>query len=257
MGRACRTGVEAALYAQAGLRGPHTVLEGEQGFAHAYAGVAFDESFGASLGTRWETLRVGLKPHASCRGTHPPIDGALELLARHGLEAGDVRRIDVGLPSEMYRGVMWPEERKYRPETVADAQFSLPFCIATAVLEGRVDLRSFAPERLGDERTLELASRVHGRKDASCDAVFPSTIGAVVTILTNDGRTLETRIDQARGEPENPLAWDGVVAKFLGCADAVIAPEQARSAIAAVAALDETASLDALWTALRPAAACG
>ena len=253
VGRACRTGVEAALYAQAGLRGPHTVLEGEQGFAHAYAGVAYDESLVTSLGSRWETLRVGLKPHASCRGTHPAIDGVLELLAEHGIGADDVQRIDVGLPSEMYRGVMWPEDRKYRPESVTDAQFSLPFCLASAVFERRVDLRSFAPERLRDERTLELASRVHGRKDASCDAVFPSLIPAVVTIHTTDGRTVETRIDEARGEPENPVDWDGIVVKFLGCADGVIPSSQAHRAIAAVAALDEASPIGPLCAALRAA----
>src|SRR5262249_38066104 len=133
-GWAACAGVHAASLAGAGFRAPATILEGRFGFLHAYSDAA---DAGRLLpGDGWELCRTSIKPHACCRYRQGRIDAALTLRAEEGVTADSVERVEVGMLAAGSAIVCEPAEAKRRPASVVDAQFSLPFGIAVALVRG-------------------------------------------------------------------------------------------------------------------------
>jgi len=105
-----------------------------------------------------------------------------------------------------------PRAAKLRPRTTYEAQFSLPFATAAALLDGRVGLSTFTEARLADQRLLGLAARVRHVVDE--ESTFPNGFPGWVTIRLADGRVLEAREPDGRGGPARPLSPAAIVEKF-------------------------------------------
>src|SRR3990170_6149296 len=89
------------------------------------------------LGRRWEILETGItvKLYPSCAGTHPTLDAVLDLRRRHGITHDEVDRVDV-VVDEVTPTILIYD----RPATGLEGKFSLPFCVAAALVFGRVGL---------------------------------------------------------------------------------------------------------------------
>ena len=126
----------AAHLARHGFTGPRTIIEGRDGFLHAYSDRSDKTRILDKLGSRFEILRTSVKPHSCCRYMQPPIDGILTLVRDHGIRPDDVERVRLGTLRAGSRLIAEPKEVKYNPQTVVDAQFSMPFGAAVALLYG-------------------------------------------------------------------------------------------------------------------------
>jgi 2-methylcitrate dehydratase PrpD len=198
-GWAAHAGVFAATLAAGGVTGPASVLEGR-----------FDVF--ETLGREWETPRISYKPYPCCHLSHAYIDCALRLRSEQRVDADAIAAIECRVPAGEVPIVCEPRAAKLRPRSTYDAQFSLPFAVAAALLDGQVGLGTFTPSRLADERLLALAARVQHVVDPA--STFPDGFPGWVRVRLTDGRVVEAREPDGRGGPARPLPPSAIVEKF-------------------------------------------
>ena len=238
-GRAAEAGVTAALAAGEGVIGSLDVIEGEAGFGRAMGGDPDWARALETLGRDFHITRMTVKNHACCGHAFAAIDGALALKASMGVAAGEIARVRVG----GYRATL-EVAGIADPATPAEARFSTPYLVATALTHGSVRLAAFEPARLADPATRSLMRRVEVAIDPELDATFPRQRAARVTIETRDGRA-ETLLQPTRkGDPDAPLSDAELEAKYLELAVPVIGEAPARALLACLWRLEREPSLD-------------
>jgi 2-methylcitrate dehydratase PrpD len=226
-GHAAEAGVTAALAAAEGVIGSLDVLEGEAGFGRAMGGDPDWTRALETLGRDFHITRMTVKNHACCGHAFAAIDGALALKARMGVAAGDIERVRVG----GYRATV-EVAGIADPATAAEARFSTPYLVATALTHGSVRLAAFEPARLADPATRALMRRVEVAIDPELDATFPRQRAARVTFETRDGRS-ETLLQPTRkGDPDAPLSDAELEEKYFELAAPVIGEASARALLA-------------------------
>jgi 2-methylcitrate dehydratase PrpD len=227
-GLAARDGVLAALLARGGLTGSDRALDGPQGFLRAFDSEGDDLAGAvADLGSRWELIDTGVtvKLYPSCAGTHPTLDAVLDLRAQHGFTAADIDRIHVDVDPIVPTILIYD-----RPATALEAKFSLPFCVAAAVVSGRVGIDTFDDAHLQDSQIAALMPRIAMRVDETIGAAKPALTEARVHVRLKDGRALVQDAHGARGYPATPASQAELDAKFLACARVAL-PEPAATAL--------------------------
>ncbi len=210
-----KAGVLSARLAKQGVVGFDQPIEGKAGLFSLYARGNYDSAkLTSGLGEIFESANVSFKPWPSCRGTHPYIGAALEILNTPGfnLDAAQTIQVVINPANKM---LCEPLESKRRPVTAIDAKFSIPFVIATTLVYGPVSLDHFTSQALSNPRVLDLAQRVTYRLDQNV-SLKNSTQGSL-QIKTPDG-ILSKQVDYPLGHPANPIRQDALVAKFMDCA---------------------------------------
>lgn len=230
---AAHGGLLASRLASLGAAGPPGVFENRFGLYYAFVGATEGEvdlaAQVADLGERWETPRIAYKPYPACHFIHGSLGATASLLGQ--LEADEVDDIVVTVPEAAVALVLEPAASKRAPRTEYEAKFSLQYSTAAMLVHGRVGVRSYSEEEVGDPRVAALAGKVRYevREYDSYPAAFPGG----VRISLRDGRTLEADAPYQLGGPENPMSADEVRAKFRENAalalddDAVAAVEEA------------------------------
>jgi 2-methylcitrate dehydratase PrpD len=202
--------VLAAELAREGFTGAGRILEGERGFCRAMSTDPDLDRLTADLGSRWKVSENCYKLHSCCGHTHTAIDTALELRAQHGWAAGDAARDLVGLGIALY-GPGYAIVREPHPRTPYQAKFSIAYCVAVALHEGRVGLAQFDPARFGPDGVIDpaiaaLLAKTTVEVDPDLTACYPARWPARLTLSLADGTTEERGADYPRGNPEHPVA---------------------------------------------------
>jgi len=213
-GWAAHSGMISALLAQKGFRGPASIIEGRDGFLHSYSNGADATKVLEGIGSGFEILLTSVKPHACCRYMQPPIDAILKIMTERNLRPDQVEKVRLGLLGAGASLIAEPAEKKYDPRSIVDAQFSMPFGAAVALLYRKAGLREFQLSRIRSEDVKAMMKRVEYAVDPELDETFPRQWCATAEIFTNDGKRYFTRIEYPKGDPENPLSWDELIEKF-------------------------------------------
>jgi len=222
-GNAAQAGVLAALAAGQGVTGSLDVLDGALGLG-ATMGQSQDWSSAmATLGSQFHITQMTFKNHACCGHTFAPIDGALALQACMGAAWQDIARIDV-----MTYGPALTVAGNPDPHTAAQARFSIPFVVATALIHGAVRLSAFTPERLRDAQIRALMARIHVSVDTELDANFPRQRAARLRFCLEDGRCVEYLQATRKGDPDDPLSDAQLSEKYMELVSPVIGAQHAR-----------------------------
>ena len=237
-GWAAHSGFVAALLAKEGFIGPTTIFEGRHGFLHGYSDDADASKAIEGLGEVSYITKASIKPHSCCRYNQGPIDCILEIVRDHGLKPQEVERVMVGVLKAGFNVVAVPEEQKRNPQSVVDAQFSMPFAAAVAILYGQASLEEYRDSTLGLPEVKDLMSRVRCVRDPSLEANYPSRWPAWVEIETRDGRVLRAEVEYPKGDPENALSWDELKEKFRDLTRPNIAPSMQEKIITTVESLE-------------------
>ncbi|MFQ5923429.1 MAG: MmgE/PrpD family protein, partial [Anaerolineales bacterium] len=207
------TGVMAAELAAAGFTGaPAITVEQEN-----------ERAIWEDLGSAWRVRELYFKPYPCCRWAHPAIDAALTLVSEHSISASEISAM------EIYTFEEAAHLDHARPQNTEQAQYSLPFPVAAAIIHGNLNPSHVQHPGLIDERILELAEKVDIQVDADLDARFPAEALARMRLNTSDGRTLESGITAARGGSENPMDDDELIEKFQAAVSGSIAQERAQA----------------------------
>ena len=225
-GLAARNGIEAALLAAEGFTGPLHMFEGRDGFLHGYSRNPVPERLTADLGKSYEILHTAVKPHACCRYMQGPIDAVLDLVRQHEIRPDQVHKIEVAVLEAGWGIVAEPRNQKYNPQSMVDAQFSMPFGAAVAVVCGAAGLDQFTLDQIHSTRIREVMQKVVLVKDARLEENFPREWPARAIIELQSGQRYERFVRYPKGDPENPLTWDEMAAKFRSLAGLALSPER-------------------------------
>jgi len=222
-------GITAATLAAHGFVGPRGAYDGRFGLYASHLGKYFEQADFAlateHLGRSWQIEEVAVKPIPACHFAHAAADAAAVLHKQHGVAAKQIRRVRVLVPQEVVKTVCEPVTNKRNPANSYDAQFSIPYIVATALLKGRFTLAELEDGALKDRAVLNLASRVDYEIDHG--STFPRHYTGEVILETEDGRILRHREAINRGCADRPLSNDDVVAKFFDNAGRAIARNNA------------------------------
>jgi len=208
-GFAAQSGLSAALLAQAGYLGPDDVLDGPHGFLAILRGGDDGAGHALAAAARPAVDEVYVKPYASCRHCHAPVEAALTLRARPGFDLAAIDRVIVRshrMAVQMHDHVEIAGSHS--------GKMSIPYCVAAALVTGEAGMTAFAADRLADPRIQALTRRVDTRIDPAMTAQVPQQRPAEVEIVLHSGLTLAQRIDLPRGEPETALTVAELCAKF-------------------------------------------
>lgn len=214
-GLAARNAVLAALLAQQGFTANERALDGPQGFLTAMASEGTDwQRHGHDLGKHWEILETGItvKLYPSCAATHPAIDAVLDLRREHDLTADQVESIEVQVDP-----VTPPLLIYHRPQIGLQGKFSMPFCIAAALVYGEVGLQTFESAQIQDARIQTLLPRITMTTNLSLGKDAPALTQSVVKICLRGGPTLIRPANGARGYPDRPASAEELDEKFISC----------------------------------------
>lgn len=239
-GRAARDGVMAALLAERGFKGPRTILEGEKGFFKATSRESlYDKGF-ANLGVTYEISKVSFKRHASCGHTHAAIDAILNLKKKFGFKAQEVIEVEVGTYNDAFEIV----GRSYEPKTPAEAKFSLPYCVAVALVDDAAGLRQFTYESLKRDEVRSLTKKVKVYVDDQVNSMYPQKFGSRVKVKVRGGQVYEELIEEAKGSPENPLSKEELIGKFIELASLKMSQEKCRQVASMVMQLERLSDVN-------------
>ena len=214
-GWAANVGITTAALAQQGFNGATDPYEGRFGLYNTYLGELSkdcDLSLAtAGLGETWELLATAIKPFPACHFTHAPIDAALILRPDIG-GLDNIKSIIAKMPEGTIKVVCEPEANKQSPANSYDAQFSVPYAIAAALVKNNFSLAELEDDVITDPQILAIARLVKYQVDP--DSTFPRYYTGEVVIETKDGRTLSHREEINRGAAERPLTNQEIIEKF-------------------------------------------
>jgi 2-methylcitrate dehydratase PrpD len=136
------------------------------------------------------------------------------------------------------------------PKTALEAKFSIPFCMAIAVLKRQAGIAQFVDSKVRERKVVELMKRVTLYVDDELEALGYDQVRSRIRIRLKDGKIIEGRYDVARGHPEKPMSWAELGDKFHDCAGLVLPRKNTDRAIQLVERLEELKSLRPLLRTL-------
>jgi 2-methylcitrate dehydratase PrpD len=227
-GWAASAGLTAAAMARAGYVGASSPYSGRFGLFRTYLGgddSACDyRAATAGLGEEWELLQTAIKPYPACHLTHGCIDAAIALSTQLP-EAAEIEHVTALVARETVQTICEPIDNKRHPKNGYDAQFSIPFLVASGLLKGRVSLADVDGEALQDQRMLSLAGRIGYEIDDASG--FPRHYSGEVIVKLRSGETIRQRQQINSGAPEMPVPDEEIVAKAVANAGTVLTPPTA------------------------------
>jgi 2-methylcitrate dehydratase PrpD len=240
VGNAARNGILAARFASRGYRAAPLAIEGPLGWARAMGDAPVMAEITEGLGRRWEIARNTYKPYAAGIVFHAVIDACLALREQLGKAVAHIKSVTVaGDALLLARG-----DRVVRNER--DTRVSIHHCAAIALLLGRADVADFEMPAVQDTELAALRAKVV----AECDASLPRG-AARVTVTLADGRTHQTMVEHPRGSAERPLSDAELATKYRTNAALGGTTAHVEAQLAALWALDRSASIAPLMEMLN------
>lgn len=242
-GWAAHAGIVAAILAKEGFTGPDTILEGDAGFLKAYS----PSSDVSKLLDAWERPykieKTSIKPHACCRYKQGPLDCIQEIIQNQNLTPQEIETVTISVLKTGMPFVAEPKQLKYNPRSIVDAQFSMPFGAAVVILYGKASLDEYIEENLKKPAIKDMMCRIVCITDDDIEKEFPKKWPAKVTIKSKDGQTFFAEVEYPKGDPENPLNWCDVIAKFNDLTSSVFTENQREIIIDKVKKLEQEESI--------------
>lgn len=194
------------------------------------------------LGERWEIARNYFKRHAACRYTHGALDALGEITRQLGgsIDPASIEAIEV----DTY---VWAAQLdSAEPKNMLAAKFSLPFALATYIVNGAASVPAFREEAQANAVARDLARRVLVREDAALTAMLPGLRPARVRVRLRDGRQMAAQVLTNKGDTEDPYSPDDVRAKFRELVEPVWGGPHAERIMAEVDAIDDASDIRGL-----------
>ncbi|MGN0981732.1 MAG: MmgE/PrpD family protein [Candidatus Limivicinus sp.] len=264
-GQSAMDGVLAAYMGKEGYYAPPTVFEGREGFlnlfsfkggSHGYEptlphGINFPEKLTENFGTKWEMADNSIKLHSCCRFTNNYCDCGIDIHNQPGFDYRNVKAIHAEVNKFTDDKMCHPEDVKRHPVNIVNAQFSLFYEIACALVKGRVLPESFTEEAIKDERISKLCDLITWEISDEFEAVYPDRYPARVTVTMNDGSVYVGEVAYPKGDPEYPATKEEVIEKFRNNAANTIGSVKAERIIELVDKFETLENLDELIECLH------
>ena len=234
-GQAASAGVFSAVLAKTGFTGAHNIFNGRFGFLELYQPNGHDAALlTKDLGSVFCGEALSYKPYPCGRPLHSAIDAALAAREAMGIErAEDIEGVTIEAAA------FEDSPAKRRPTQVVEAQFALPFLVATALVHGKVGIGEV--DGLGNDAVLALSDRITG------------ALGKLaIVVRRTDGSSTRIEASSPIGSPQKPLTDAQFAAKFRDCAGNAVRPLVATEVDATLAAVAELEALPDVRVLLAP-----
>lgn len=237
----CSTGI--VFLARLGITGPLEVIEGEKGLMDAITGL-FEIDWSREDLDR--VKRTILKKYNAEIHSQTAIEGVLELKQRHQLEPANVEQIDLEIFDVAYHIIGGGDEGDKTSDiaTKEQADHSLPYILAVAVLDGTVMPEQYRIERIRRSDVQEVLRRVKVSPNASYSERFPNEMPCRITIRLRDGRKLAKEMRDYPGFFTHPMPWEMAFSKFERLAEPYTSASERRAIADAVLNLESTSASD-------------
>jgi 2-methylcitrate dehydratase PrpD len=215
-GHAAEGGVAAADLAALGWTAAENIIEAQRGLFAATAGGFDSKAISGKLGKPWSFLTPGIsiKPYPSGSLTHPAMDEMSRLVRTNNLKPQDVAAIRVGANKQMLNTLIHPQ-----PTTGLEAKFSMQYCMAVLVTDGKAGLGQFTDAAVNKPGVQALLRRVDFYNNPAADAAGADKMRSFIEIRLKDGRVINGAVvDYARGSPQIPMSFEDEKEKFRDCA---------------------------------------
>lgn len=247
-GHATESGVVAADFAAIGWTAAEQILEAQRGFFHAYGGTYDPAVIVERLGNPWtfQNPGVSIKPFPSGSLTHPGMTELSRLIQANAIRAADVQHLEVGANKNMESTLL-----HHHPKTGLQAKFSMEFCMAILLLDGKADQTKYTDAVVNRNDVQKMIERVRFYVDPEAEKAGYDKMTTILKITLKDGRTISGRADFGKGSPIQPMSYDEVAEKFRGCAAFAEWPsEKATQVIEMVRKLEDESDIRALTALL-------
>jgi len=246
---AVQSGVFAALMAKEGFTGTEKVFEGKEGFMDCFFGWdAKDEkpnpvkmqgrdSLGewkwdleklvGNLGRNFKILECGMKAFPTEALTHTHISATLKVVTKNNITYDQIDSVTVTTIARACDILFDPH--KYRPESRETADHSLPYCIASALVDHKITTQSFSEEKMKDKRIWEMIDKIKGEASIEFEKMFPAKQPSKVVIKTKDGKEFSEYLEYPKGDPREPMTEDDLDNKFNSLSDSLLAKAKQKS----------------------------
>lgn len=257
VGIAARAGAFGALLAARGYPAGRGLFHGPKGYYCIYERQEGDlAEVVEGLGQRYEVVTLGMKPYPSCRYTHAPVDAALQIMQENGIKPQDVDRVTVKITPRDYlmvggSGDKNIEETLRHPRGVVDAQFSVFYTVAAAIVKGKVVLEHLTERSLADPEILSMADRITTVPDEGLVARDRDVQPQAVEIVTRAGTSYFKRVDYPKGSPQYPMTTEERKNKFWDCIGHAARPIERPRAQEALALIENLEALDDVSRLIR------
>ncbi|MDA8103729.1 MAG: MmgE/PrpD family protein [Nitrospiraceae bacterium] len=248
-GNACRNGIFAADVAAAGISGPEAPFEGRGGLLEAI-GQEPDLELMRREGMRPAILDCHIKRYPSGYFSQGAVEAAENVRAELAT-AGEIERVVVGT-FEFGSRVMAGDREKWHPTTRETADHSIPYAVATALVNGTLHRSDFDEESLRRPEVLFLLDHLEVVVDPECQSAWPEACMNKVTVWDKDGREHTSTVRYYRGHALNPLSDEEVEAKYADQADPVIGTARAKELAQLVWSLEQLSDVSDLFRATVP-----
>ncbi len=234
MGWSAASGLMSASLSENGVTGALTIFTGKEEI------INFDE-----LGNSYDTTRLYFKPYPGCRWTHPPVQTLLALIKKHEIDSRDVAKVEI----HTFENAVNLDS--ITPETIEEAQYSIPFVVGSALLDKEFGLRQICAKRLSDPDIKLQAEKINLIVDEEFSKLYPEKIRARVVVYTKDGAVHSGTSDAVWGDADYPLSDDDLKNKFLILSQESVTLTQAEELIDMIWGLEELSSIKKLISLLH------
>jgi 2-methylcitrate dehydratase PrpD len=227
-GHAAEIGVLSADFAGLGWTSAEQILEAPRGFFHAFGGTYDPNAVMNKLGNPWTFASPGIsiKPFPSGSLTHPGMTEMLRLIHNNNIKGAQVEQVEVGTNHNLPNALI-----HHSPTNALQAKFSMEFCMAILLLEGKAGLMQFTDEVVNRRDVQDMITRIRFYVNPDAEAAGFDKMTTIIKIHLKDGSVIAGRADFGKGSPTNPMNYEEVAEKFRGCAEFARWPDSKAKAI--------------------------
>lgn len=211
-----RAAILSALLAKRGITGCKDVFEGSYGYFNLYwEGSYARHELIEGLGERFEVDNLSFKPYPCCRYTHGAIDATLRCVKLNRISSDSVEEVKIHLVRHNFFDMV-SRSFELRGNPSVDAQFSIPYTVTTALLDGYVFLDSFEPDKVKERAKNPLLKKIFIFRDGAIKD--PKSLGPVTVEIKNKlGKIYSETVQEFKGHPMNTFTEEECRDKFLRC----------------------------------------
>lgn len=249
-GNAARAGVLAAQLASYGFNADANIFDAQWGFFNVMAnpGSYRPEALVGRLGHPWDIVEPGvlLKMYPSCVSTHTSIDSMLKLCKDHDIKPDDVESVDAGVVYLTTKILI-----HNRPKTGLEGKFSLPYCMARAMLDRSITMKDFTDAAVNEPAAQALLRKVTMRIEPAVSDNWRAGLPrpAIITVKLKNGKSVSQRTDNPSGNTGN-VEMEKVLTKFRDCAQTLGTASEVRRVEDMILGMEKVADIRQLMSAL-------
>jgi 2-methylcitrate dehydratase len=228
--------LHATFLAMRGITGPSEVFEGNKGLMDTITGPFELDWSKENLERITQTI---VKKYNAELHSQSTIEGVLELKQEYGFTGTDIQQIDIEIFDVAYNIIGGGEEgEKITVHTKEEADHSLPYIVAVAILDNQVMPAQYLPERIERQDVQTLLRKVNVRPLDSFSLRFPAEMPSRIQITLSNGQVLTKEKRDYEGFLTRPMGWNTITKKFEQLSQARISPQLQREIEEAVANLE-------------------